>query len=269
MMKELVVSSRFVLFALIVGLSLTASSSGFAASPGSEGRQQGDPEVRTATHDQTGKLSFLGADPASPIAVQAALGEGLASQDRGMAILSVYGAEFGLKDPGQELTPMRVSTQGDGRALVRNQQVYEGVPVVAGELIVNMDSRGQLLSISGEISPDLSLSTKPVLTADEASAIAHAGVAKWYGLDEGEIETTDPELWIYDERLLLWSNLPPVLVWRMDVSPTQLSSIKELVLVNAETGGIRPPFHPHHPALERTTPDHNHCIVAGPPSTRP
>ena len=251
MKNRFVVSSRFVIVALIVGLSLAASSSGFAAAPGSEGRQQGDPEVRTATHDQTGKLSFLGADPASPIVVQGALEEGLAAQDRGMAVLSVYGTEFGLKDPGQELTVMRVNTQEDGRPSVRYQQVYEGVPVVAGELIVNTDIGGQLLSISGEISPDLSLSTTPVLTADEASAIARAGVAKWYGLDEGAIESTDPELWIYDERLLLWSERPQVLVWRMDVSPAYLSAIKELVLINAETGGISLHFNQIDTALDR------------------
>ncbi len=238
-----------ILVVLIAGFSLTVSGIGLAAMAPPV---RDEPPVRKATHDQTGKLSFLGADPASAIAVQGAMREGLAAQDRGMAVLSVYGAEFGLKNPGQELTAMRASPQGDGRASVRYQQVYEGVPIVAGELIVNMDAGGQLLSISGETSPDLSLSTTPVLTADEASTIARAGVAKWYGLDEGEIETTDPELWIYDERLLRWSERPQELVWRMEVSPTYLSAIKELVLVNAETGGISLHFNQIDTALNRT-----------------
>ncbi|MCI0778248.1 MAG: hypothetical protein J4N95_08700, partial [Chloroflexi bacterium] len=132
---------------------------------------------------------------------------------------------------------MKSEQHPDGRSSVRYQQAHNGVPVLAGELIVNTDSAGRLLSISGEISPGLSLSTTPAMTAVEASAIALAGVAKWYGLDESEIETAQPELWIFDERLLRRSERPQELVWRIDVSPVYLSAIKELVLVNAQSGG--------------------------------
>ncbi|MEK7325119.1 MAG: hypothetical protein AAB217_07665, partial [Chloroflexota bacterium] len=49
---------------------------------------------------------------------------------------------------------------------------------------------------------------------------------------------TKPELWIYDERLLKPSTRPIELVWRMDVTATDLQPIDELVLVNAHSGGI-------------------------------
>ena len=225
---------------------------GIAAISGGAG-----PEVRTAIHDQTGKLTFLGVDPASPITLPGPPQQGLTPPDRGLAFLNVYGAQFGLEAPAQELTPMKSEQHPDGRSSVRYQQAHNGVPVLAGELIVNTDSAGRLLSISGEISPGLSLSTTPAMTAAEASAIALAGVAKWYGLDESEIETSQTELWIFDERLLRRSERPQELVWRIDVSPVYLSAIKELVLVNAQSGGVSLHFNQIDSALNRTIYDNN------------
>lgn len=40
--------------------------------------------------------------------------------------------------------------------------------MLAGELIVGTDSRGRLLSISGEISPDLTVSARPAISAEGA-----------------------------------------------------------------------------------------------------
>ena len=254
------------LLLVIFGHSLAVFNTGLAvmALPAQEASG-----VRTVTHDQTGKLSFLGADPSLPIAVQGSMREGLTAQDRGMAFLDVYSPAFGLINPGQELTLMRASTKRDGRTSVRYQQVFEGIPVFSGELIVNMNLDGQLLSISGESSPDLSLSTTPVLTSNEASAIARAAVSKWYGLSKDGIGTTDPELWIYDERLLHRSDRPQELVWRMDVSPVGLSEIDELVLVNAVDGGISLHFNQVDTALNRMVYDNENDASAGIPGTGP
>ena len=217
-----------ILLALVVGLPVYAV----------QGDPPNDQQLHTATHDQTGKLTFLGAPPASPITLQDALQGGLSTQDRGLVFLTAYGDDFGLADPSQELRQTKADNGPHGRTSARYQQVHEGVPILAGELIVNTDSGGRLLSISGEISPDPSLSTTATLTAAEASDIALAGVSKWYGRDQGELQTSDPELWIYDERLLRWSERPPELVWRLEVSPPYLSAVKELVLVNAQSGGV-------------------------------
>ncbi len=257
-------SAPFVLLAVVGALLLSSPwSSGTNVASVDAARPDGSPngqEVRTASHDQTGKLTFLGAHPASPITALGPLQEGLNAQDRGLAALGVYGEGFGLNDPAQELTTMKAAQGLDRRTSVRYQQVYEGVPILAGELIVNTDSGGRLISISGEISPDLSLSTAPALTAAEASAIARAGVAKWYRLDEAELETSEPELWIYDERLLRWSERPQELVWQIDVSPPYLSSIKELVLVNAERGGVSLHFNQVDSALNRTIYDNENTF---------
>src|ERR1044071_9476312 len=87
-------------------------------------------------------------------------------------IANVYGKEFGLKNPSQELKLQKLDKDNSGNDIARYQQLYRGVPVIAGEMIVNMNSNGELLSISGEVSPDLVLDTKPRIKAQEALKVA-------------------------------------------------------------------------------------------------
>src|SRR3990170_1568089 len=236
---------------LALTFSLAFSLPALGAVKDSGWRQEAS--ARTATHDQTGKLRFLGADPAAPISVPAAMVAGLAPEDRGVAILQAYGPEFGLRNPGQELRPLRARPPDQAREAVRYQQVHQGIPVLAGELIVNTDARGRLLSISGEISPDLSVATTPGLSADAARARALAGVAKWYEVPVETLQASDPALWVFDERLLLPSTRPAELVWGMEVTASDLAPIRELVLVNAHTGGISLHFNQIDTARNRLT----------------
>ncbi len=196
-----------------------------------------DGDVRTSRHPQTGMLTFLGADPVAPIRVAVAMREGLAPQERGLAILEQYGAEFGLQNPREELIALSTH-ETDGRGTVRYQQVYQNVSVMGGELIVNTDAQGALLSINGEVSPSLNLSTEPAVGASAAREQALKAIARVYGLDSGDLTATEPALWIYDARLLNGEDITPAhLVWRVEVS-SAAAPIRELVLVNATTGEI-------------------------------
>ena len=130
----------------------------------------------------------------------------------------------------------RQSFDGDDFTM-RYQQVYQGVPVIAGEMIVNADARG-LRSMSGEVSPNLSLDVRPTISAEAAIQTALGTIAKVQKVDAAALIATDPELWIYDEQLLLPSTRPVELVWRMNVSSIVGAPINELVLVNAHSGGL-------------------------------
>jgi Zn-dependent metalloprotease len=218
-------------FSLLFGLGLHSSPAIAAEQPAKAG-------LRIDYHDETGAVSFIGSDPASPFRLEGIELESLTPQDRSMQYLEHFGEMLGLKSPARELKIMRERIKNDGRTSIRYQQVYLGIPILAGELIVNMDSRGNLLSISGEISPDLSLSIEPSLTREEAKAFALVAVAKGYGQSPSALIATDPELWIFDERLLLSSTRPTELVWRMDVRSQNGNPIDELALINAHTGGI-------------------------------
>jgi bacillolysin len=252
-MKKRRFISRLLLF-ICIGI-LIFLNTGLATANSFMRLQLEDPKVRTDHHDDTGKLGFLGTDPNTAIEIQTAMAAGLGPEDRAMAALGVYGPAFGLNDPTRELTVMRTRVNDRDRSSVRFQQVFNGVPILAGELIVNQDSQGRLISISGEISPDLSISTEPTFSSNDAKKGAVEAIAKYYDLSKNGLEATDPKLWILDERLLRPSARPATLVWRMEVSGTERLDIRELVLVDANFGAVVLHFNQIDTARNRNTYD--------------
>ncbi|MBI5936068.1 MAG: M4 family metallopeptidase [Chloroflexi bacterium] len=225
-----------VLVSVLVGMTLLLS----AAQPNlvSASTELGDGDgVRTSVHPQTGKLSFLGADPSSPIRVDTAMRADLSAEGRGMAILDRYGPQFGLKNPQEELR-LTSTREAEGRGTTKYQQLYQGIPVMAGELIVNTNGQGGLLSINGEVSPDLRISVTPSIDAMQAQTITLREVAEIYNLQISELVASVPELWVYDARLMNGEDtMPPHLVWRIEIT-SDVMPLRELTLVDAQTGKI-------------------------------
>ena len=73
------------------------------------------------------------------------------------------------------------------------QQEVDGVPVIAGELIVNLNSADEVISVSGETSPSPSVAAAPGISAGEAADAAIAATAKHSDVDAADLEATDPE----------------------------------------------------------------------------
>src|SRR4026209_2795783 len=120
--------------------SLTITSAVFATPP-----QTSDPYAPLAKHEPkrgvnpaTGRLSFIGAGDRVTVAGVTDL-NGVTAQERALEMASVYGKEFGLKHPKKELQLARSGKDGKGNDEVRYQQMYEGIPVIGGEIIVNMN----------------------------------------------------------------------------------------------------------------------------------
>lgn len=194
--------------------------------------------ARVAVDSSTGLVTFIGADSNRSLRRSSSL-SGFVAEDAALALVKDHGSLFGLRDPGRELRLMKKVRTESGRSMVRYQQHHKGVPVVAGEIIVNTDFGNNLLSMGGRISPSLDLSTTPKISAEEASTIAIHAVGKWYGIDAAALQTSAPELWIYDSRLLKPGVAPSNLVWRMDVNNNKpLTTIREQVLVDAQNGNI-------------------------------
>jgi Zn-dependent metalloprotease len=195
-------------------------------------------ETKRGTNPETGKLSFIGGgDPIFVPGVSDVMG--MPPQQRAMGMANVYGKEFGLKNPSQELKLFKLQKDANGKDVARYQQEYRGIPVIAGEMIVNMNTDGKLLSISGEVSADLTLDTKPAIQAQAARKTALVEIANLYRVDEKNLIASDPELWIFDESLLMASTRPVELVWRMEVTAKDATQpIREMVLVNAQTGKV-------------------------------
>jgi len=260
---------RLLTATLAILVSLPLANPYLASGEGGPKPPPTDPPIRADYHEQTGKLTFLGASPQSPVVIQGALAAGLAPEGRARAAVEVYGPSFGLRNPSGELQQLGIPTSDRGRTSVRYQQVHHGVPVVGGEIVVNQDSMGRLLSMSGEISPDLSLSVDPRVTPGDARDIAIAVAAKAHDLDPAELVVSDPELWVYDARLLVPSSRPASLVWRIDVEGIGRHEIRELVLIDAQFGGVALHFNQVDTALDRIIYDNDNDPALGLPGLAP
>ncbi len=236
-MKRFSRSFNFIVSLIVViSMCLTSFQQAGAGSPPSSPKS--DAGVRYATNHQTGMLSFIGADPQAPLVVAEAARAGAKPGESALAMVDHFKARLGLKDVYQELKLEKFSEVGS-RQVSRYQQIYQGIPVMAGELMVNATSDGRMLSISGEIAPGLALNSTPAIEAAQASQIALNAIAKGYQLDLSQLKSSQPALWVYDSRLLKPDGSAPALVWRMEVrSADGRKPINELVLVNAQRGNI-------------------------------
>jgi bacillolysin len=217
---------------VILSMSLSVSQPQPASAQGGDG-------IQRQVNAETGRVSFIGPESGRVLSASRALGSLARPADPALALAKRFAPEFGLKNPERELTEMKANHPGDGRMSVRYQQNYEGIPVMGGELIVNTNENGDLYSMNGEVSPDLSLSTQPTIDSAQAKESALLAAAKWYQKSPEDFLVSEPELWIFDESLLRSSTRPVELVWRMEVTSVDNSlPLRELVLIDAQRGNI-------------------------------
>ena len=211
-----------------------------------------DKGARLDYHRKTGRLSFLGTQPGLPLQVPG-VSPTLAAKTNAMLYLRAYGPLFGISNPDLELGVKQQRHSANNRAMVRYQQLHQGVPVIGGELNVNLDEKQNLLSLNGEVSPGLSLSVVPEVTPEIAATAAITAVAKWYAVHADQMVSSQPILSVYDPRLIGAGTFPARLVWRIEVTPVSLLPIREFVLVDAIRGGIALHFNQVDTALNRET----------------
>ncbi|MBT4520173.1 MAG: hypothetical protein HOC23_09220 [Halieaceae bacterium] len=252
MIKQICIGNPvYIALYFIIGTSIVCTSS---ANAWDLSALDPSTDVRKTTHRETGKVRFLGASRDNADQLPGAQKSWVAN-DHAKGFLGVYGSAFGIDNPTDQLQVRYSKTRSTGGTNIRYNQVHKGVPVFGGNLILNMNSKHALLSMSGEVSPDLDLDVAPTLTGNEARNTALEAASKWHRTKINKLQTTEPTLAIYDPKLLKPSFLPPHLVWRLEVSSTSLAPIRELVLVNALTGLISLHFNQVHTARDRKTYD--------------
>src|SRR5687768_800370 len=233
--------SKMSRFIQCVFSSLMILSIGFSATQPQSAAAQGGDGIKRQVNSESGKVNFIG--PESGRVVPAAKALGISSfarpQDPALALAKRFAPEFGLKNPERDLSVKKAGEPQNGRIIVRYQQNHEGIPVMGGELIVNTNENGDLFSMNGEVSPDLSLPTQPTIDSEQAKQTALQAAAKWYQKTPADFIVSEPELWIFDESLLRSSTRPTELVWRMEVTSVDNSlPLRELILINAMRGSI-------------------------------
>lgn len=231
--------------------------------------QETEGNVRISYHAETGKVRFIGTDLEHPISQSVELAAEATPEDAARQFLAAYGQLFGLTDQAQELTVMRTRAVDRGRSFVRFQQVYQGIPVLGGELIVQLDAGKNAISTNGEILPDLELDIIPKLDASAAQEVARAVVARGYGLSTDDLTVSEAELWVYNPILLKPGFNLSSLVWRMDVYSGDLRPIDELVLIDAHRGAVVLHFNQIATAKNREVYDNQNDPNAGLPGLGP
>jgi len=215
-------------------------------------------DVVIAYHSLTGMASFIGASTAGrPIREATALDKSATAEEVALSFLAVEGSKFGIADARSDLSVLR-KTQTDefGTNTVRFQQTYQGIPVLAGEMIVLMDSDKNVFSASGEILPNVGLDIAPVIDAATATQTALETTAKENNVNVDQLQSSAPELWVYNPALLTPYKGETILGWRIEVTPkTHLLPIRQLVLVEAKRGGIALSFNQVDSAKNRLTYD--------------
>ena len=193
--------------------------------------------ARISRNPRSGRVVFIGTDHGRGLMLPG-MATGLLPGDNARTALVQYAALFGIKNPASELKTMKQLDTPDGRSLVRYQQIYQGLPVIGGEMIVNLDSLGRMSSMNGEIRPDLNLDPTPLVTSTQAQEKAVSSVAALYNIDSSKLNTSPPVLSVYAPELIGPAGPGPVLVWRMNVVSDIQDMIDEFVLVDARRGAI-------------------------------
>ena len=223
-------------------------------------RGSSDGDVTIDRDPVTGAVTFVGTEAGAPLTSPTeASGDPAAAAGR---FVREYGTLFGAPRPST-LERESVTPRVDGGATVRFRQVVGDVPVLAGELAVQVDDHGDVLSALGELQPRVAVATEPTVSAGTAAAAAVEATAKAHGVAASTLDGSEPERWVYAPDLLGGPSDGRVrLTWRVEVTgPGTDEPIRELVLVDATSGGIALQFNQVASGLDRSV-----CDFAGIPS---
>jgi len=209
--------------------------------------------AQVETHRLTGKVNYIGAPAGKPLSITSNAQGAALLQAAPAVALQRYAPLFGFDNPSQTLTQTKQQVTDKQHSITRYQQSYHGVPVIGGEVVVNLDAKGQMLSMNGEASPNLAINTEATITATNALYQAREAVARWYQLDPRDLSVSTPQLSIYDSRLITPGATPVRLVWKMEVMAGQPVTVREYVLLDAHNGDIRLHFNQIETARNRLT----------------
>lgn len=213
--------------------------------------------ARVATHRGTELVRFVGTTRSHPIPRAGGVSAGATPEAKARGFLQAYAPMFGIDD---QATQLRVTHARSGA--VRFQQVVGGVPVLGGELAVDLDAQGNVLAAAGEATASPKVDTTPSVGAGDARAQAQALAAKQHGGDAGSV-VEEPSLAVYDPSLLGGPETgAPRLVWQTTVASDGAEPFRDLVLVDARTGGVALRIESLEEGKDRQVCDRNNVVGA-------
>ncbi len=187
--------------------------------------------AKVVREDGGGPVRFLGSAPGKPLTAPAAT-PGAA----GRALLEGNARAFGL-GRGSSLKQLRTEEQPKRGNAVRFQQSVDGVEVLGGQFVVQVDAQNRVLSVVGEAEDAPDVDTQPALSAARAEVQAVAAVAKHEQVHAARLRTSGTALKLFNDAILGGPGEDRArLVWATTVSDG--AAVARLVLVDAARGGI-------------------------------
>lgn len=200
--------------------------------------------IQITTDPHTGLARFIHHPQSKPIASLNSIAKAYSittssPQQAAHTYLGKYSSLFGIKNSDQNLILSKQVTGNKGGSMLRYQQKHKGIPIIGAEIIVNLDNNKQLTSINGRTSVIPSLKLSPSISHDQAKIVALQAVTKWHHpVSKEQLSASEPELSIYDPKLLANNLAAKKLVWKVEVTSLTLLLIREFVLVDALSGGV-------------------------------
>jgi Zn-dependent metalloprotease len=223
-------------------------------------RQNAQGQASISTNASTGYAGFVRVDQGGDLLPAVAGDQRRAQVDQVTQFLTDYGGVFGVRDVSAELVQVGAFADQYGGSHAIYQQVYNGVPVFAGELRAHQNAQGQLTAVNGTFVPDINVNTIPALSAEDAASRAIADVLANLPKDDNltgaslsisaaDLSVQANTLYVYRDGLLQDVAGPNLLAYEVVV--TDGAGVREFVYINAHSGKIVNRYSATHDALFR------------------
>jgi bacillolysin len=229
--------------AVVFGVCAVTLICGSAAQAGQGAAQPAGPMIQSLAEPGQG-LTIRQVSPQTGLVTFASSADGglllplaatASAEARAISFVNTYGRAFGLADSSQ--VRMTDVPQADALGLehVRLEQVHQGVPVRAGELIVHL--RGaRAIAANGHTATDLPESVIAAIPSNSALAEARQVIEKQRPDAASDAQYSEPRLEILNRGLLSDSvNDGSRLAWYVEATGPAL---REFIWVDAEVGVV-------------------------------
>ncbi|MGB0098885.1 MAG: M4 family metallopeptidase [Nocardioides sp.] len=223
--------------ALVFGSLAVLGTPADAADPAGQALTRLDADADgalTIRRDDSGVVDFVGVPARTEVDNPAVPSTSMSVTAAADAHLARYGAALGSHESGTTLARTDVAKTVIGQ-VVRYQQHVDGVPVLGGQVVVNLDAGRELSSILAEMSDATSVGAATI-SESAAQAVARAAFVKAEGGD-GKVSADSDGRWVLDADLIGGDgSLPDRTVWRFEV--TRAADERREILVDDRTGSV-------------------------------
>jgi Zn-dependent metalloprotease len=153
---------------------------------------------------------------------------------RAASFLASHAASLGLSSGADVALKEEMARDEVGVEHVRYQQLYKGVPVTGGEILIHLKGN-RVISANSKLLASPELDTTPVLRADQAVSSAQALLQRLKAKDPGPPVFSSPRLEVFNRGILDDRIYPTRLSWFIEATAERY---REFIWIDARAGGV-------------------------------